>query len=207
MKVILLLILAVLMYLYASIPFTYLIGKYIYKVDITKVGSGNVGGTNLGRAVGKSGFILSFIMDASKGMLAVILASLFHISPVFLAVFALLGHAFPIFFAFKGGKGVATACGFVLAYTFWGAVFALLVFVAVLYWKKYVSLASIIAIGAYLIYIISENIIYFYQMDKFSQELNLYFLIIFIAYLFIIYLHRKNIQRIKEGTESKINWM
>lgn len=181
-------------YLYSSIPFSYLIGKYIYKKDISKLGSKNIGGSNLGRTCGNQAFVLGFIMDASKGALVVPLATLFSINVLVLAPFALLGHSLSIFMKFKGGKGVATACGFVLAYTFWGAVFALSIFVIVLYLKKYVSLASLVAIGAYLIYaIIFQNKIYVF--------------LIIILYLCIIYLHRLNIRRIINGTERKITWM
>ncbi len=188
------LIAIIIMYLYASIPFSYLIGKVIYKKDITKLGSKNIGGSNLGRTCGSKAFILGFIMDASKGALAVVVASLFSISVFYVAPFALLGHSFSIFMKFKGGKGVATACGFVLAYTFWGAVFALSIFVLVLYLKKYVSLASLVAIGAYLIYAII-----------FQDKIYVFFVIV--LYLCIIYLHRNNIKRIKKGTERKITWM
>ncbi|MFV0288943.1 MAG: glycerol-3-phosphate 1-O-acyltransferase PlsY [Mycoplasmatales bacterium] len=181
-------------YLYGSIPFSYLIGKIIYQKDITKLGSQNIGGSNLGRTCGKPAFILGFILDASKGAIVVLIASCFVISPLILAPFALLGHGFSIFMKFKGGKGISTACGFVLAYSFWGAIFALSVFVLVLYLKKYVSLASLVAIGAYIVY----SIIY---------QPPFYTLFIIILYIVIIYLHRGNIQRIKAKTERKITWM
>lgn len=181
-------------YLYASIPFSYLIGKIIYKKDITKEGSKNIGGSNLGRTCGKPAFTLGFILDASKGAIVVLIAIIFNINPLVIAPFALLGHGFSIFMKFKGGKGVSTACGFVLAYSFWGAIFALAVFVTVLYLKKYVSLASLVAIGAYIIYAI------FYQPPYYT-------LFIIILYLGIIYLHKDNIKRIKNGEERKITWM
>ncbi len=181
-------------YLYSSIPFSYLIGKIIYKKDITKEGSKNIGGTNLGRTCGKKAFVLGFIMDASKGAIVVPIAYYLNINVLILAPFALLGHSFSIFMKFKGGKGVATACGFVLAYSFWGAIFALTVFIIVLYLKKYVSLASIVAIGAYVVYSI------FYQPPYYT-------FIIFLLYLVIIYLHKENIKKIKNGTERKITWM
>ncbi len=184
----------ILTYLYASIPFSYLIGKIIYKKDITELGSKNIGGTNLGRTCGKNAFILGFIMDASKGAFAVFLANILGISPLLLGPFALLGHTFSIFMKFKGGKGVSTACGFVLAYTFWGAIFALTVFIIVLYLKKYVSLASLVAIFAYIVYSI------FFE-DTF------YTILISILYLGIVYLHKDNIRRIIQGTERKVTWL
>lgn len=184
----------IIIYLYASIPFSYLIGKLIYKEDILKEGSQNPGGSNLGRTCGKTAFIFGFLLDASKGAVAVLVASVFDCNVVIIAIVALIGHALPIFLNFRGGKGVATACGFVLVYTFWGAVFALTVFGITLYLKKYVSLASIVAIGAYLVYAI------FYQTWEYA-------ILIAILYVGIIYLHRTNIQRIIEGTERKISWI
>lgn len=184
----------ILIYLYGSIPFSYIIGKVIYKKDIRKEGSQNIGGSNLGRICGKKAFILGFICDASKGAFAVVLGSLLGVSPIFLAPFALLGHSYSIFMKFKGGKGVSTVCGFVLAYSFFGAIFALTIFVLVLYLKKYVSFASLVAIFSYLIY------------SLFYQPLYYTFLA-FLVFLAITFLHRTNIKRILAGTENKITWM
>lgn len=181
-------------YFYAAIPFTYLIGRLFFDVDLLHEGSGNPGGSNLGRLAGTQAFIYGFIADASKGAVACLAAMYFGIIPVTMVFIALLGHSFSIFLKFRGGKGVATACGFVLVYSFWGAIFALTVFVLVLYWKKYVSLASIVAIGAYVIY------------SLFFQPLY-YTALMLVLYLFVIYMHRENIERIKDGTERKITWM
>lgn len=180
-------------YLYGSIPFSLLVGL-LYGKDIRKEGSGNVGGTNLGRTCGKMAFVYGFLLDFSKGALAVIVANLLGVNPILAALFAILGHTFPIFLKFKGGKGVATAFGFVCAYSFWGAMFAITVFLICLKISKYVSLSSIIAIFAYLLYAI------IYQPP-------LYALIIFGAWCFVTYMHRANIAKIKNGTESKITWM
>lgn len=184
----------IIIYLYASIPFSYLIGKIIYDKDITKEGSQNIGGSNLGRTCGKLAFVLGFICDASKGAIVVPISIYFQINVLYLLPFALLGHGFSIFMKFRGGKGVATACGFVLAYSFWGAIFALTIFVLTLYLKKYVSLASIVAIGGYILYsILYQSLIYTGA--------------IFILYIVIIYFHKENLRRIKKGTERKITWM
>lgn len=180
-------------YLYGSIPFSLLVGL-LHGKDIRKEGSGNVGGTNLGRTCGKMAFVYGFLLDFSKGALAVIVANLLGVNPILAALFAILGHTFPIFLKFKGGKGVATAFGFVCAYSFWGAMFAITVFLICLKISKYVSLSSIIAIFAYLLYAI------IYQPP-------LYALIIFGAWCFVTYMHRANIAKIKNGTESKITWM
>lgn len=180
-------------YLYGSIPFSLLVGL-LYGKDIRKEGSGNVGGTNLGRTCGKMAFVYGFLLDFSKGAFAVIVANLLGVNPILAALFAILGHTFPIFLKFKGGKGVATAFGFVCAYSFWGAMFAITVFLICLKISKYVSLSSIVAIFAYLLYAI------IYQPP-------LYALIIFGAWCFVTYMHRANITKIKNGTESKITWM
>lgn len=188
-----LLFLVVAVYLYASIPFSLLVG-FLFGKDIRKEGSGNVGGSNLGRTCGKKAFILGFLLDFSKGALAVLIATILGVNPLLAGVVAILGHTFSIFLHFKGGKGVATAFGFVCAYSFWGAMFAITIFLIVLKISKYVSLSSIIAIFAYFIYTI-------FFTDP------LYSLAILIVFLFVTYLHKTNIQRIKEGTERKITWM
>lgn len=184
---------ALLAYLYGSIPFSLLVG-FMYGKDIRKEGSGNVGGTNLGRACGKPAFIFGFILDFSKGVMAVLIANYFGVSPLIGAGFAILGHTFSVFLKFKGGKGVSTAFGFVVAYTFWGAMFAITVFLITLKISKYVSLSSIIAIFAYLCFSI------FYANPFYS-------LIVFIIFLFVTYMHRGNIVKIRNNTESKITWM
>lgn len=180
-------------YLYASIPFSLLVG-FMFKKDIRKEGSGNVGGSNLGRTCGTKAFIMGFILDLSKGALAVFVANFFGINPLLAALVAILGHTFSIFLHFKGGKGVATAFGFVLAYSFWGAIFAITIFLIVLKISKFVSLSSIIAIFAYFIYSI------FFEPASYTA-------IIFLLFCFVTYLHRENLSRIKAGTERKITWM
>ncbi len=180
-------------YLYASIPFSLLIG-FLYGKDIRKEGSGNVGGTNLGRTCGMQAFILGFILDFSKGALAVIVANIFGFNPLIAGLFAILGHTFPIFLGFKGGKGVSTAFGFVCAYSFWGAMFAITVFLLVLKFSKYVSLSSVLAIFAYFLYTI-------------PFQPAFYSIAIFVIFCFVTYLHRENIKRIKSGDERKITWM
>ncbi len=187
------LILVLFAYLYGSIPFSLLVG-FAYGIDIRTTGSGNVGGTNLGRTCGKKAFIYGFICDFSKGAIAVIVANIFGVNPILLAFFAILGHTFPIFLKFKGGKGVATAFGFVCAYSFWGAMFAILVFIFVLKISKYVSLSSLIAIAAYLLYAII-----FHPLT--------YALLVFIIFLFVCYMHKANIKKIINGSENKITWM
>ena len=182
-----------LIYIYASIPFSLLVG-FMYKKDIRKEGSGNIGGSNLGRTCGNLAFVIGFILDMSKGALAVIISSYAGINPLLLLVLALIGHTFSPFIKFKGGKGVATAFGFVVAYTPIGALIAISFFLVILKVTKYVSLSSILAILVYFVYsLVTQNIYYA--------------LFILLLWVFVTYLHRTNLVKIKSGTESKISWM
>lgn len=183
----------IIIYLYGAIPFSLLVG-FLYGKDIRNEGSGNVGGSNLGRTCGKKAFILGFLLDFSKGALAVLIALSFNLNPVVAGLIAILGHTFPVFLKFNGGKGVATAFGFVCAYSFWGAMFAITIFLIVLKISKYVSLSSVIAIFSYFIYAL-------------LFQPHMYALAIFITFCFVTFLHRGNIVRIKEGSERKITWM
>ena len=180
-------------YLYSSIPFALLIGK-IYGIDIRNEGSKNIGGSNLGRTCGAHTFILAFILDMSKGIFAVLLANYFNLNPLFIFPFAIIGHTFSCFIHFKGGKGVATAFGFALAYSFIPAIIAIISFLIFLYTWKYVSLASILAI---FIFSIVGFITHNYILGFFVLLMN----------ILVIYLHRNNIKNIKNGTERKITWM
>lgn len=180
-------------YIYASIPFSLFVG-FMFRKDIRKEGSGNVGGSNLGRTCGKLAFIIGFLLDFSKGALAVLFANFFGIPILLAGLIAIIGHTLSVFLKFKGGKGVATAFGFVCAYSFWGAMFAITIFLIVLKISKYVSLSSIIAIFAYFLYTL------FFQTIFYSGA-------IFTILLLITFLHKANIKRIFEGTERKITWM
>lgn len=182
----------IIVWLYASIPFSLLIG-FLYGKDIRKIGSGNVGGTNLGRTFGKRAFTYGFIMDMTKGFMAVIIGTLLGVEPILLAMVAILSHSFSFFIKFKGGKGVATAFGFSIFYSPLGSLFAITIFIVVLYISRYVSLSSIIAIFCYVLY------------SFFFQSL-LYFLLIFLVWLFVVYAHRKNIVKIYNGEESRVTW-
>lgn len=190
-----LLIAIILMYFYAAIPFSLLVGLLVYKTDIRKLGSGNVGGSNLGRACGKPAFIYGFILDGSKGVMAVVLGNLFSVNPIILLFFALIGHSFSIFIKFKGGKGVATAFGFVLAYSTIGALIAITAFLICLKISKYVSLSSLVGIATYLVYAIIVGKPLYYTI------------LIAVVLALISWSHRENLKRIKNKTENKITWM
>ncbi len=197
-------IILVIAYLLGSIPSALWIGKLLYKTDIREHGSGNLGGTNTFRTLGvKAGLIVS-ILDILKGTAATLLPLLPFFSntdvhPLILGVLAVIGHMFPIFAQFKGGKAVATSGGVLLAYHWPLFVIMLAGFFIVLKLTKMVSLTSMILAILGLLYTILYNI--FYRVD-----IPLLIVIILLA-TFILYRHRANMTRIKAGTEPKVKWI
>lgn len=193
----------ILSYLFGSIPWGLLIGKVFFHKDIRKEGSGNIGGTNAGRVLGKPVGMLVIILDALKGFFAMLLAYKFANNAIIFAGLACcVGHCFPIFAKFHGGKAVATTYGFLLGIAilmngqyFWQFFFPIICFLIILYFTKMVSVASIssILISAIVSYIINPN--------------KMIPLAIFILWILVTYRHKSNIERIKNGTESKIKWM
>ncbi len=190
-------------YLIGSIPSALWIGKLFYKTDIREHGSGNLGGTNTFRVLGKkAGFIVT-LMDILKGTAATVLILLpvfedVTIHALILGAVAVVGHMFPIFAGFRGGKAVATSAGVILGYA-WPLFLALLaVFFISLKFTKMVSLSSIIiAIGAFIYALINFIINGDY----------IFFIMITILAVFIVFRHRENIKRIKAGTEPKVKWL
>ena len=202
----------VLAYLLGSIPSAVWIGKKYYGVDIREHGSKNAGTTNMLRVLGKRAAIPVFVLDFFKGFAAVSLMSLMRYDPEIssaclinlkiLAVFiAVLGHIFPIFADFKGGKGVATLVGAItgiypqiilLCFTVWALVFI---------FSHYVSLASMTAGCSFPLFVV------IYSSSEWSRSHDVSFTFIifsFVVAVLLIWSHRKNIERLKAGTESKI---
>jgi glycerol-3-phosphate acyltransferase PlsY len=185
-------------YLFGSIQFGYLISKYIYKTDITKKGSGSTGGTNVIRVVGMLPGITSFVFDFLKGFLSALLArEFFQEDALMIAIFAslaaIIGHNWPVFFKFRGGKGVASSIGGLFACFPMLGIAAMFVFCGVVLISRYVSLASISAA-------ITATILTFaFKMDL---EAMIY---CSIATLLIILRHYSNIKRLIKGTENKIS--
>ncbi|HBM3451853.1 TPA: glycerol-3-phosphate 1-O-acyltransferase PlsY [Listeria innocua] len=194
-----LILLSLLAYVIGSIPSGLWIGKIFYKKDIRDFGSGNLGATNSFRVLGvKAGSIVT-VMDILKGTIATLLPFFFQLNVnhhfwLLTGAFAIIGHSFPLFAGFRGGKAVATSAGVILAYAPLLFVAALVVFLLTLKISKYVSLSSMI--GALAALIIS-----FFMGD--------WILIILVACisLFVIWRHRANITRIRNGEEPKIKWM
>jgi acyl phosphate:glycerol-3-phosphate acyltransferase len=184
-------------YLLGSIPFGYLLVKIFRKQDIRTTGSGNIGATNVARSGAKGLGIATLVLDLAKGYIAVVIAE--HLAPtnydlaVVAAVAAILGHVFPVWLGFRGGKGVATALGVFLALTWPSALCTLGVFAVVFALTRYVSLASILAAAAFPLF-------GFYFVPYRSPIVIAGFLFI---PLLIIVKHHQNIRRLLSGTESR----
>lgn len=182
-------------YLLGSIPSGLWIGQLFYHTDIRQHGSGNLGATNTFRVLGKKAGIIVLLMDLFKGYLSVLLATHLHlgmVSPLVIGLFAVLGHTYPLFAQFKGGKAVATFSGVILGYQPWLFLVCLMIFIGLLIITKTVSLTSMltITIGVFLTFFVGDPLLTF---------------IAILVDVFIIYRHRENIRRLIKGTENKID--
>ncbi|MCD6020127.1 MAG: acyl-phosphate glycerol-3-phosphate acyltransferase [Bacteroidetes bacterium] len=204
METIVIISLLVAAYLLGSIPTAVWWGKRYYGIDVREFGSGNAGATNTFRVLGKKAGIPVLIVDIVKGTVAVLLA---HLSPyVFdsnefvnlelgLGIAALVGHVFPIFAGFRGGKGVATILGIVICLTPFTSLMVLGVFLIVLLATRYVSLSSMTA---------GLSFPFFLNVVLKNQNETLLIFSLFVAILLII-THKKNISRLLKRQESKVN--
>jgi glycerol-3-phosphate acyltransferase PlsY len=200
----------ILAYLCGSIPTAVWIGLAFYDIDVREYGSGNAGATNTFRVLGKQAGIPVMLLDILKGWTATNLAFFIGVSTtgaynsasymnyaLALGVAAVMGHLFPIFAGFRGGKGVATLFGMILAIHLHAALLCVLVFVVVLLLTKYVSLSSIAAaftypIGVSFVFPTSIRSVVIYGMC---------------ICMLILVTHQKNIERLLKGTESKVNFL
>ncbi|MDQ0243129.1 glycerol-3-phosphate acyltransferase PlsY [Bacillus fengqiuensis] len=189
-------ILPIIAYILGSIPFGLIVGKVGYGIDIREHGSGNLGGTNTFRTLGVKAGLIVTIADILKGTLAASLPLWFgsDLHPLFVGMFAVIGHVYPLFAKFKGGKAVATSGGVLLFYSPLLFVAMLACFFICLYLSKYVSLSSIIT-G-----------IFAFTLALFKGDIPLIVVVGFLAG-FVIWRHRANIQRIMNKTEPKIKWL
>ncbi len=196
-------LLLIIAYLLGSIPSGLAIGKLFYKTDIRQHGSGNLGATNAFRVLGKKAGAFVTLFDIAKGTVATLLPFFFGIDsgidPLYFGLAAVIGHIYPIFAGFRGGKAVATSCGVMLAADPKLVLFAAIIFFTVLKISKYVSLASLLGAIAGLFY----GLIEFFLFDGGWQKLAL----LALFSVFIIYRHRTNIARIMNKTESKVKWL
>ncbi|MCA5012806.1 MULTISPECIES: glycerol-3-phosphate 1-O-acyltransferase PlsY [unclassified Enterococcus] len=202
MKFIVLLIIA---YLLGSIPSGVWIGKLFFKKDIRLFGSGNTGTTNTFRVLGKKAGITVLLMDILKGTLATSLPLLFslNVNPLVFGVAAVLGHTFPVFANFKGGKAVATSAGMILAYSPTFFVYSALIFIITLYITSMVSLTSMVS----AVLITLSTIIIPFAIPQILPRFDWLLTLIAVALtIFIFVRHKDNIKRIKEGTESRVSF-
>lgn len=197
-------LLILLAYLIGSVPTAIWISKYFFKIDIRDYGSGNAGATNTFRVLGSKWGTIVMAVDVLKGIIA---TSLYILLPYYLTdewdrtnfmiglgLAAVIGHIFPIWAGFRGGKGVATLLGMAVAIQPLVALCCVGVFLIVLYLTRFVSLSSILAGVSFMVFI----------LFIFNEKETLYRIFAVLVALMVILTHQKNIGRILKGTESKI---
>ncbi|MEH7115621.1 glycerol-3-phosphate 1-O-acyltransferase PlsY [Neobacillus niacini] len=181
-------------YLIGSIPTALIVGKLVFGVDIRDHGSKNPGATNTLRVLGKGSAIIVVLVDIGKGAFAASLPLYFNldVDPLYFGLAAVIGHCFPIFAGFRGGKAIATTAGTLAVANFPLALIAFGTFFLVIFLSKYVFLGSISVGLSLLVY------------SFISQELEFELIFLFFT-IFLIYLHRSNIRNFILGIEPKIN--
>ena len=186
-----LIIVAVYSYLLGSIPFGLILTKIFLKKDIREIGSGNIGTTNVLRTGKKSLAIATLLLDLLKGYFSIIITFIYFENLIsYSALICFIGHIFPIWLKFKGGKGVATYLGVILALSYKFFLIFGISWLVISFLFRYASLSSIIS--SLIVFVYSYFFIY-----NFS-------LILFVFFVIIIYTHRENIVRLKNSEESKI---
>ena len=186
-----LLIVAVYSYLLGSIPFGLLLTKIFLKKDIREIGSGNIGTTNVLRTGKKSLAIATLVLDLLKGYFSIATTFIYFDNLIsYSALICFIGHIFPVWLKFKGGKGVATYLGVILALSYKFFLIFGITWLVLSFLFRYASLSSIIS--SLIVFVYS-----FFFINNFS-------LILFIFFIIIIYTHRENIVRLKNSEESKI---
>ena len=201
-----LIIVVIVAYLLGSIPFGYLIVRSKEGADIRETGSGGTGATNVSRRAGKAAGVVTLLLDALKGGVAVLLAR-FVVGPSLnaewivsaAAIAVLAGHIFPVWLGFRGGKGVATGVGVFLVLAPIALLCAGVLFVAIVWFTRYVSLGSIIAAATIPLFIWFQSM--FVQP---VADLRPLLTAATVGALLIIFAHRGNIDRLARGTESQI---
>lgn len=198
------LLLIVLAYLIGSIPTAVWVSRYFFDIDIRDYGSGNAGATNTFRVLGSKWGSFVMVIDIIKGVVA---TSLYIVLPYYMAdewartnlmiglgLSAVIGHIFPIWAGFRGGKGVATLLGMAVAIQPLVAICCIGVFLLVLYLTRFVSLSSILAGISFMVFI----------LFIFNEKEPLYRIFAILVALMVVLTHQKNIGRILKGTESKV---
>ena len=202
-------IVAVIAYLLGSISFSVIISKRMAGFDVREKGSGNAGTTNVLRSVGKKAAVITLILDVLKGVIAVLVAYIIGniikegVDKALLVQIAgllvIVGHTFPIFFGFKGGKGIATALG-VLLITNWNIGLICLVFALVL-----MALSKMVSLGSITAAILFPVLILFMPHNAYLVDGNYIIYSILIAVL-VVFNHRANVKRLLNGTENKLDF-
>ena len=186
-----LIIVAVYSYLLGSIPFGLVLTKIFLKKDIREIGSGNIGTTNVLRTGKKSLAVATLVLDLLKGYFSIALTLIYFENLIsYSALICFIGHIFPVWLKFKGGKGVATYLGVILALSYKFFLIFGITWLVFSFLFRYASLSSIIS--SLIVFVYS----YFF--------INNFSLILFIFFVIIIYTHRENIVRLKNSEESKI---
>lgn len=192
-------------YLLGSIPFGYLLIKYVFTSgeDVRQIGSGGIGATNVTRRAGMKAGLITYFFDVAKGTAAVMLMRLVAADDYFwigaAAVAAIAGHIFPIFLKFRGGKGVATGVGVYLALAPYSVLTTLALWALIVHFSRYVSLGSIIATAAVPIWTLL-----YYGLLQPSPHLKALIIIALAGCALIVAKHHENIARLMRGTENKI---
>ena len=203
----------VLAYLTGSFPSSVWFGKIFYNKDVREYGSGNAGATNTFRVLGKGAGIPVLMMDVLKGWICVnyiyfmsegcnpftqnVTDAQFQIQ-LALGIASVIGHLFPIYIGFRGGKGIATLLGLLIGLNYTAAIASIVVFVIIFVISKYVSLSSIIASMFF-------PIIVFFALDEYTVNFSLQLFSIFVPILTLI-THQKNIERLIRGEENKVKF-
>lgn len=211
MHVVLLIVSLLLSYLLGSIPFGFIVAR-ARGVDLRGVGSGNVGATNVGRALGKPFAVLVFLFDFLKGLIPALVGAHLLVDgghlpadwsrdavAVTLGMAAVLGHVFPVWLGFKGGKGVATSAGFCAGLSWQAVLVGLLVWYVVLWICRYVSLSSIIAAAVFPVaFVLIEG------PERAFGERQVVTILGLLLVVVILFLHRSNIGRLMRGEELRV---
>ena len=198
-------VLLILAYLLGSIPSGLWIGQAFFNINLREHGSGNTGTTNTFRILGKKAGIATFVIDFFKGTLATLLPLIFHVqgvSPIVFGLLAVIGHTFPVFAGFKGGKAVATSAGVIFGFAPLFCLYLAVVFFGTLYLGSMISLSSVTAALAAVL-----GVILFPLIGFLLPSYDLLFVVIILALASLIIIrHKDNINRIQNKTENLVPW-
>jgi len=177
-----------------SIPFGLILTKIFLNKDIRKIGSGNIGATNALRTGNKTLGYTTLILDILKAVIPVIFVKIYYSDYLYISSLCVfLGHVFPAWLKFKGGKGIAVYLGILFAFSVKLGLLFIISWIIILYLSKYSSLSSLI----------SSLIIFLYSLFEYDLNQSIFYFIIFII---VIYSHRENLVRLKNKTENKIKF-